>query len=111
MTLTSPPPWAFDYSSTAKITHAMEVVSDPTFFPFIADEEEAFPEQTTQTIQDNYPLEYGKHRGKTPLQVEKIDPGWIVWATKNVDKHRIVWSDELADRCEKKYAALPKLRR
>lgn len=33
---------------------------------------------------DKTPLRFGKYKGKTPDEVSEIDPGWLVWAHKNV---------------------------
>ena len=49
---------------------------------------------------DHTPLVFGKYNGKTPDQVAKIDPGWLVWAFNNV-KNRQTCSQLLANECEK----------
>jgi len=108
--MSTPPPYAYDYSHIDQIDHILTVTPE-IVIPVMGEPDYENRTYTTQTIKDDTPLEYGKHRGRTPKYIEAIDPGWIVWATKNVDKHRIVWSDELAKRCEAKYASLPKLRR
>lgn len=46
---------------------------------------------------DKTPLRFGKYKGKTPDEVSEIDPGWIVWAHKNVKWP--VCSQFLADAC------------
>lgn len=35
---------------------------------------------------DHTPLNRGKHRGLTPDEIAKIDPGWLAWAYET-------WSD------------------
>lgn len=47
---------------------------------------------------DNTPLRFGKHKGLTPEQVAKVDPGWIVWAYEHI--HPAPFSKSLALACE-----------
>lgn len=47
---------------------------------------------------DNTPLRFGKHKGLTPEQVSKVDPGWIVWAYANLNNKPC--SKSLALACE-----------
>ena len=38
---------------------------------------------------DEYVLTFGKHKGKTLVEVAKCDPGWIRWAKENIDREPI----------------------
>ena len=49
---------------------------------------------------DHTPLTFGKHYGKTPDQVSKIDPRWLVWAFNNV-LNKPTCSELLANACER----------
>ena len=49
---------------------------------------------------DFTPLTFGKHQGRTPEQVSIKDPGWIVWAKKNITNRQIC-SDALYRECLK----------
>ena len=52
---------------------------------------------------DDTPLNFGKHRGKTPRVVAKLDPSYIVWLKANVLDKQVV-SRELAQDCEDEIA-------
>ena len=36
-----------------------------------------------------YKLNFGKHNGKTLPEVKEVDPGWIEWAKKNLDREPV----------------------
>lgn len=38
---------------------------------------------------DTYKLDFGKHKGKTLLEVKKEDPGWIIWAKQNLTREPV----------------------
>ena len=38
---------------------------------------------------NSYCLTFGKHSGKTLVQVQEIDPGWITWAKENLNKEPV----------------------
>jgi hypothetical protein len=109
-----PPPYAFDYTYNDALTTVDDIpqseISYPDYYASTCDpDEEDIP--TTQTFQDNCPLEFGKHKGRTPIELLTIDPGWLAWAHKNVDPDRKTWSEELGEKATVKAASLPKLRR
>jgi hypothetical protein len=47
---------------------------------------------------DERPLKFGKHIGKTPKEVAKIEPSYIVWLADRSGDFDIV-SEELYDMC------------
>lgn len=49
---------------------------------------------------DDMLLTFGKYAGKTPNQVAKLDPHWLVWAFNNVT-NRVTCTPELANECSK----------
>lgn len=36
---------------------------------------------------NEYVLSFGKHKGKTLIEINKIDAGWISWAKENIHRH------------------------
>ena len=38
---------------------------------------------------EDYVLTFGKHSGKTLIQIKEVDPGWILWAKTNLDKEPV----------------------
>lgn len=51
-----------------------------------------FDEPTLQVAKPDvktYKLNFGKHNGKTLLEVNKEDPGWIEWAKMNITREPI----------------------
>lgn len=109
-----PPPHAFDYSYNDALTEVQFVpqveISYPSYYEETFDEDESdLP--TTQTYQDSVPLTFGKHKGRTPIELLTVDPSWLAWAHKNVDSGRRAWSDELGEKATVKFNSMPKLRR
>ena len=47
---------------------------------------------------DDRPLRFGQHIGKTPNEIAKIEPSYIVWLAERSGDFDIV-SEELYDRC------------
>ena len=54
---------------------------------------------------DAVPFYFGKYVGLTPDQIAEQDPGWLVWAYRNIKRKRAygypICSTELFERCEK----------
>lgn len=38
---------------------------------------------------EDFVLDFGKHRGKTLLDIKQCDPGWITWAKANITKEPV----------------------
>lgn len=62
-------------------------------------------ESVASSALDNLPLDFGKHRGKTPTQLLKTDPGYIVWIRENTE--RLCFSEETYQRAKQLVKALP----
>lgn len=48
---------------------------------------------------DREPLPFGKYKGKTPEEVSKIDPSYIVWLCKDIDTWYNYISQDLYNIC------------
>lgn len=51
-------------------------------------DEYEIPKEELPNIEE-YKLSFGKHSGKTLLEVKESDPGWISWAKDNLDREPI----------------------
>ena len=38
---------------------------------------------------ETYVLTFGKHNGKTLVQINEVDPGWIAWAKENINREPV----------------------
>lgn len=38
---------------------------------------------------DEYVITFGKHNGKTLIQINEVDPGWITWAKENFEREPV----------------------
>ena len=38
---------------------------------------------------ESYVLTFGKHTGKTLIQINEVDPGWIAWAKENINREPV----------------------
>lgn len=52
---------------------------------------EILKEDTGEDLPDvnEYIIKFGKHKGKTLPQIQKVDPGWIAWAKKEIDREPV----------------------
>ena len=49
-------------------------------------------ESQNQTLPDlyEYRLQFGRHKGRTIPEIDLVDRGWLVWATKNLKKEPLL---------------------
>jgi len=61
----------------------------------MCDEDLDILEQALEASVDDTPVDFGKHKGRTPREILYNDPGYIVWAKENTQ--RFECSEELLD--------------
>ena len=69
------------------LIHECDILSSRPDIDYVIPDElkESLPDVESPDI-DTYIISFGKHKGKTLTEVNKIDPGYIVWAKENITR-------------------------
>lgn len=71
-------------SKYQKLVHLADYLASRKDIEVLFDEEFQRKEEIPDI--DTYIISFGKHKGKTLTEVNKIDPGYIVWAKENITR-------------------------
>lgn len=73
--------------------HECDILSSRADLDYIIPDE--LKELLGQNVKVNHPdiesyvLTFGKHTGKTLIQINEVDPGWIAWAKENINREPV----------------------